>query len=359
MKKQIEHDQRNREYTYQLFHGNCTRYAKSIAEIAGIDLPASIPLIKLFIRNEQIHEVMRRFLNSKFTPAWVRPFLVRSWAVCFNTFGLLWGSGIVDKEVKEDPIYHNVQPYIKDIYDLTDPEKVITHHPYIIGHFVRKDIERWRAEQTEPLRVQHDRLADRLKDLSRTVAKASTEAVVELEKERVKLTEKMEEFETQIDNLKYTCPPHYLKRPGTTDLKDNPWVGKTRITDDSLLDDDHSTTDTDDVSSTGTFDRPPFAPARKKSVVPADIMVIKESDGHMRYVEIGAANSPVNTPDASAVSSPVMSGDGSWPPTPTMEGVERFELPLAVLGPKVKGVFVGDSVEEDKLLLEKGLEGVV
>ncbi|RUS30906.1 hypothetical protein BC938DRAFT_478787 [Jimgerdemannia flammicorona] len=41
MKKQVEQYQPNREYTYQLFHGNCTRYSRSIAEMASTSLPPS------------------------------------------------------------------------------------------------------------------------------------------------------------------------------------------------------------------------------------------------------------------------------------------------------------------------------
>jgi hypothetical protein len=99
MRKQIEHDQKNREYTYQLFHSNCTRYAKSIAQIAGIDLPASVPLIKLFIPSPKVHKLAGKVLNAKYTPPWVRPLLLKIWTVNINIFGLFWGAGLVDKEV--------------------------------------------------------------------------------------------------------------------------------------------------------------------------------------------------------------------------------------------------------------------
>lgn len=162
-----------------------------------------------------------------------------------------------------------------------------------------------------------------------------------------------------MDSLKYTCPPNFLKRPGTNDLKDNPWVGKTRVTDDVLFEDDEqdatSTAETD--TSTGTFDYPPFGtkivtPPRRNSVVPADVMVMQEENGYVHYVEV-QPSSVVATPTTSAISSPVMSID-SLPSTPTIE--EKFELPLAVIGGKVRGVFVGDSVEEDKVVLGEGLE---
>lgn len=92
-----------------------------------------------------------------------------------------------------------MQPYIKDIYDLTDPEKVITHHPFIIGHFVRKEIESWRTEQIEPLRLQRGRLADRLREIEKALgekqAKGMTEGLADLEKEKKDVVAKMEEVE--------------------------------------------------------------------------------------------------------------------------------------------------------------------
>jgi seryl-tRNA synthetase len=65
-----------------------------------------------------------------------------------------------------------VQPYIKDIYDLADTDKVITHHPFIVGHFVRLEIEAWREEQIRPLQNNMDQLRSRQSSLEAQLMRA-------------------------------------------------------------------------------------------------------------------------------------------------------------------------------------------
>ncbi|KAL1918238.1 uncharacterized protein VTP21DRAFT_3504 [Calcarisporiella thermophila] len=234
MKRQVEWDQMHREHTYQLFHGNCTRYAKSIAEMANIHLPGSIPIIKLFVRSESVHSITRKVLSWKYTPKWLKPLLIRSWAVFFNTFGLLWGSGLVDKEVKGDPHYAFVKPYIKNFNDLIDTEKVITHHPFIIGHFVRKEIEQWRSEQQKLEHAKMQKDVERLNEIKNSLPGLGEKRHKELQEEQDRLKENILHYEKIIDDLRYACPPKFQCKVGER-LKDNPWVRKTTAPDEEEL----------------------------------------------------------------------------------------------------------------------------
>ncbi|RUP48171.1 hypothetical protein BC936DRAFT_144873, partial [Jimgerdemannia flammicorona] len=123
MKKQVEQYQPNREYTYQLFHGNCTRYSRSIAEMASTSLPPSSS--SSFSSATSRSTTSRGGFSTQSSPP---PFLVKSWTVCFNTFGLLWESGIVDKEVKEAPSTATCNPTSRTC-TIDGPRKV--HHPTI------------------------------------------------------------------------------------------------------------------------------------------------------------------------------------------------------------------------------------
>ena len=107
-----------------MFQCNCTFYARDVALLAGIDFPSSMPIIGLIVRDEEFLEKSRRLLNNPHTPRWVRPFLTRVWAILFNTFGLLWGSGVIDREIREDPKLQDVEPFIRGFRDLSDPQKV-------------------------------------------------------------------------------------------------------------------------------------------------------------------------------------------------------------------------------------------
>ncbi|OZJ06545.1 hypothetical protein BZG36_00504 [Bifiguratus adelaidae] len=366
MRKQIEHDQKNREYTYQLFHGNCTRYAKSIAQIAGIDLPASVPLIKLFIPSPRVHKLARKVLNAKYTPPWVRPLLLKIWAVNINIFGLFWGSGLVDKEVKGDPVYRHVQPYIKDIYDLADTDKVITHHPFIVGHFVRLEIEAWREEQIRPLQNNVNQLRSRQSSLEAQLMRAedskNDRIADELRNEIAGLQSKVAELEKEIDHLKYVCPPKFLKPPAKVGLmKDNPWVGKTLVTEEEEEESSQIVATEQAAASAASSDQdiPAEAPVpRKRSIKPSDILLTQSDDGQINYQEVEPVSTPAATP-----STPVLA------PTPSIESpgspypLERniFEQNFKnhdLFSRTVKGVYIGDGVSTDMVITPNDVEAI-
>lgn len=172
MKRRIEHDQKNGEHTYQIFHGNCTKYAKTIAELAGIDLPSAIPIFELLVHSQRFKATGRRWLNSDRAPRWLKPLIKSLWTISFNVFGLVLGAGIVDREVKEDPKFMSVDPFIRNLADLADTTKVITDHPFIIGHYVQQEVEEWRQQlraslQTQISQIQSQGENDKEQELSR------------------------------------------------------------------------------------------------------------------------------------------------------------------------------------------------
>ncbi|CAG8535287.1 8163_t:CDS:10 [Paraglomus brasilianum] len=189
IKLKVEGDQRDKEHTYQVFQCNCTFYARDVALLAGIDFPSSMPIIGLIVRDEEFLEKSRRLLNNPHTPRWVRPFLTRVWAILFNTFGLLWGSGVIDREIREDPKLQDVEPFIRGFRDLSDPQKVVAYHPFILGHYVRNEVESWRSEKISKLHLQRD-------------------ALVNLEPSSAK-TRAIEEIDKEIDNIQYDLPEKF------------------------------------------------------------------------------------------------------------------------------------------------------
>ncbi|RKP07058.1 hypothetical protein THASP1DRAFT_31126 [Thamnocephalis sphaerospora] len=198
MKAQIEHDQVNGDHTYQLFHGNCTKYAKSIAAIAGIDLPSSIPILEA--------------LNWKHTPKWAKPFLKRCWAVMFNLFGLVFGSGMIDNELKNEAKFKDVRPFIKDLHDLTNPEKTITDHPFIIGHYVLKVVERWRTEHGEELRAKLEQLSLELQQLDAEPNTRSRSRDGRQAREE-ELRRAIQETQQELGDLPYALPERFRTHP--------------------------------------------------------------------------------------------------------------------------------------------------
>ena len=174
MKEQIEKDQNAKEHIYQLFHGNCVNYAMSIAYLADIKFPTQIPIVELLV-DEKLRTIGRFALNSRISPPFMHNFFNWLWAVNFNWFSLLLGSGMVSNEVKLDPKYSWVEPYIRDLKDLTDTEKVIAHHPYMIGEYVRKEVEAWRADKLSGMKMELETLE---RQLSATKSEASAASII-------------------------------------------------------------------------------------------------------------------------------------------------------------------------------------
>jgi len=110
MKNRIENDQRTGEHTYQLFQANCVNYALSIAELAGIALPSTLPIFDLLIKSDRMGKSVGEYLSDEpeLDTKWTvksknicKKLITRIWASFFNCFAVLFGAGMVDEEVKE------------------------------------------------------------------------------------------------------------------------------------------------------------------------------------------------------------------------------------------------------------------
>jgi hypothetical protein len=53
--------------------------------------------------------------------------------------------------LKNDPRTNDIQPYIQKWTDLVDAEKVIAHHPFVIGDFIARQVEEWRTAKIHEL----------------------------------------------------------------------------------------------------------------------------------------------------------------------------------------------------------------
>ncbi|KAI9597767.1 hypothetical protein BDF19DRAFT_434363 [Syncephalis fuscata] len=211
MKMKIEHDQMNGDHTYQLFHGNCTKYVKSISTIAGLNLPSSIPILEILLSSQKLKSTGRKALNWKYLPKWIKPFLKRCWALTFNLFGLVFGSGMIDNELKNEPKFRGIRPFIGDVYDLTNPDKTIADHPFIVGHYVIKVVEKWRSERTLELTAE-------LQALQKTLTKLENNSRVTRSKTSRKtqltvLNARIAKIEQQLDGIPYAVPDRFLQSP--------------------------------------------------------------------------------------------------------------------------------------------------
>ena len=60
--------------------------------------------------------------------------------------------------MKNDPKTNDIQPYIQSWTDLVDAEKVIAHHPFVIGDFIARQVEEWREAKIQELEFRFGRL---------------------------------------------------------------------------------------------------------------------------------------------------------------------------------------------------------
>jgi hypothetical protein len=61
-------------------------------------------------------------------------------------------------QLKNDPKANDIQPYIQSWTDLVDAEKVIAHHPFVIGDFIARQVEEWREAKIQELEFRFGRL---------------------------------------------------------------------------------------------------------------------------------------------------------------------------------------------------------
>ena len=85
-----------------------------------------------------------------------------------------------------------MKPYIQNLTDLVDAEKVIANHPFVIGEYVRSDVQEWRLAETE-----------RLIALRETLGQDSDE--------------ERNWIEQEIESVNYALPPRY--RVPTVDIR--------------------------------------------------------------------------------------------------------------------------------------------
>jgi len=76
----------------------------------------------------------------------------------------------------------NIEPYIKNLKDFVDADKVLSNHPFVVGDLIRQEIDEWRMNRQQVL----------IDDLS-----------------SVKSRNEREWMENEINDLKYAVPPKY------------------------------------------------------------------------------------------------------------------------------------------------------
>ncbi|KAJ3122161.1 hypothetical protein HK098_003079 [Nowakowskiella sp. JEL0407] len=196
MKTQIELDQKRGEHVYQAMHQNCVNYAMNLLALAGVYLPNKLPLIELLVRSNRVKKLGKEVYQSSYTPAFVRNLLASIWTVLINSWAVFFGAGMVDNQIKVQPKFASVEPFIRNLKDLTNPEKTITQHPYVIGMYVRKTVEEWRNEQKALL-------AKKLSEYEKTNE-------VDCEQSEAKGRESVESLRFDLENINFAMPPQFL-----------------------------------------------------------------------------------------------------------------------------------------------------
>jgi hypothetical protein len=45
----------------------------------------------------------------------------------------------------------NIEPYIKNLKDFVDADKVLSNHPFVVGDLIRQEIDEWRMNRQQVL----------------------------------------------------------------------------------------------------------------------------------------------------------------------------------------------------------------
>lgn len=144
VKHSIEKDKADEKTRhFQLFNGNCQEYVNEKAAIVGIKLDTSVFYLRNItpIKLQEIYDKAKRYL-----PKIVKKISYYTATFFGNITQWVLGASIVDKELKEKGI--NIDPMIRNFSDLFNPKKLYFHPPRHIGLTLRKNIEKWRAEQS-------------------------------------------------------------------------------------------------------------------------------------------------------------------------------------------------------------------
>lgn len=177
MKRQIEIDQGKKEHVYQIYQENCVQYFISVARLAGILFPTKIHLSDLLITQPRLKSIRKSFNSSHWIPGIMKSGAHMLWIMTINVANVLLGASMIDHDVglrcfsgatgliqtlfqlKNDPRANDIQPYIQKWTDLIDAEKVIAHHPFVIGDFIARQVEEWREAKIQELEFRYGRLS--------------------------------------------------------------------------------------------------------------------------------------------------------------------------------------------------------
>ncbi|ORX84295.1 hypothetical protein BCR32DRAFT_326015, partial [Anaeromyces robustus] len=176
MKAKIEEDQRLIEYRpYQAIKSNCVTWASDVAAVADIYFPSDLPMIKIIFGNNKLQNLGRKIFKSKIMKPYFT-FVNKIWAFFMNIVTLFFGAGMIDKKIKRDNDLLQIEPFIRNLKDMADPDKVIIMHPYIIGYYVLNYIKTWRLKQVHKLEKKLNETIDKLKEKKHQVVKYRKES---------------------------------------------------------------------------------------------------------------------------------------------------------------------------------------
>ncbi|KAJ9087656.1 hypothetical protein DSO57_1030961 [Entomophthora muscae] len=193
MKQKIEEDKHQQLYPYQVYQSNCTIWAKSICEVAGLNLPSSLAAADLLTPG--LAAFARKINGLGFTPEWVKNIVKLVFAVSHNCLGLILGSGMVHPNFKSDPDLNSSVPYIHSLRDLFDIKKAISEHPFVLGNYVRNQVEEWRSSKKQELMATKEELISKL---------SSADAG-----DKEPLQAQLDEVNHSLDSIQYAVPPEF------------------------------------------------------------------------------------------------------------------------------------------------------
>ncbi|ORX44826.1 hypothetical protein BCR36DRAFT_414798 [Piromyces finnis] len=224
IKAKIEEYQRLAEYhPYQLLNANCASWASDIASIVDIHFPNDLPLSKILFNNVKVQNIGKKIFETKLmAPHFI--FFNKALAFIINTINLIFGAGMIDKKLKNKE-QSKIEPFIKNIKDMFDPNKIIIIHPFIIGYHVRNYIITWRLDQIFKLEKKLKEIVENLKETKHQYLlqrKESLHKGISLKDfnndnstNAIKIRHYQDEIKSiyqKIENIRYSIPNKFRKK---------------------------------------------------------------------------------------------------------------------------------------------------
>jgi|GEM_PF-2142986 len=155
IKLKIQQDKASDNIIYHLFSNNCGHYTNSLANVAKINLPTKHHFIILFTCihlinswNKQLATRSHSVQMSAMAAKRIMMVILYTFTPFFNLLAFLAGAGLVSKNLRFDAI---IKPPLDSLFDFFQIQKLMTDSPWVLGYFVKEEVESWRQNEIDKL----------------------------------------------------------------------------------------------------------------------------------------------------------------------------------------------------------------